>query len=159
MTPLIILSAILGLPMILALLFRVRPMYLFIAIVTGYFWAQFLGDSAEVMISSFVHVPSPHMAVRLLLLLLPVILTMLLTRKSLTSAALPIQFLLLIADSVLLATFIVPILSAGLQSTIYSTPIGGAFRQSHDIIVSAVSGIFVLAMILMRPKPHSKHRK
>lgn len=156
MPPLILLAIITGSPLVLAVLLRVKPLYLFVSIVTGYFWAQFLGDSGELVLRSFIQVPHPEVTIRLVLLLAPVILTLLLMRKTLSASALPFQFILLVTDSFLLATFLMPLLTPGIQGTIYQTNAGGIFRQSHDVAIAAVAGVHLLVMFLMRPKHHGK---
>lgn len=159
MPPLIILALILGLPLALAVLLRVKPLYLFTSIVTGYFWAQFLGDSAELTIRSMVHVSHPDVVIRLFLLLIPIALTFALMRKTLSASALPFQFILLVADSLLLGVFLVPLLTSGTQEAIYQTHAGNIFRQAHDVAIAAVAGLHLLVMFIMRPKHHGKHGK
>ncbi len=159
MPPIILLAIITGLPLALAVLLRVKPLYLFVSIVTGYFWVQFLGETAELIVRSMVQISHPDIAVRLGLLLLPVVFTFMLMRKTLSASALPFQFILLVANSLLLATFLIPLLSAGTQGAIYQTHTGSIVRQAHDVSIAGVAGLHLLVMFLMRPKPHGKHRK
>lgn len=91
------------------------------------------------------------------LLLIPVILTLTLMRKTLSASALPFQFILLASDSLLLAIFLVPLLTPAMQSTIYQTPAGNIFRQAHDVSIAAIAGLHLLVMFFMRPKLHGKH--
>lgn len=156
MPPIILLAVITGLPLALAVLLRVKPLYLFVSIVTGYFWVQFLGDTAELIVQSLVQISHPDITVRLGLLLLPVAFTFLLMRKTLSASALPFQFILLVADSLLLAAFLIPLLSAGTQGAIYQTHAGVIARQAHDVSIAGVAGLHLLVMFLMRPK-HGKH--
>lgn len=163
MSPLILLAVIAGLPLLLSIVMRVKPLYMFVGIVTGYFWMFFLGESAELTLRSLVRISQPDVVIRLALLLIPVILTLVLMRKTLSSSALPFQILLLIADSALLASFIIPILSAGTQNAIYQTKIGNIFALAHDDIIAIAAGFHLIVMFFMRPKPHhgkaSKHHK
>ena len=110
MSPVILLGIVCGLPLLLILLFRVKPLYLFVSIVTGYFWVSFLGESAELTLRSFSRVGHPEIIIRLALLLVPFVLTLILMRKTLSGQAIPVQFILLVANSLLLATFLVPLL-------------------------------------------------
>ena len=89
MSPLIILAVLAGVPLVLTTLLRVKPLYVFVSIITGYFWAEFLGESAELVLRSLVHVSHPEVVIRLILLLLPLTLTLMLLAKTLSKAALP----------------------------------------------------------------------
>jgi len=158
MSPYVLLALIAGLPLVFATLLRVKPLFLFVSIVTGYFWMTFLGDSAEFVFRSMVHVSNPDVLVRVGLLLLPVVLTLVLMRKTLPASALPFQFILLLANSLLLATFLTPLLTAGVQGTIYQTQIGDIFRQSHDVLIAGIAGVLCLVMWFMRPRHKGKHK-
>jgi hypothetical protein len=159
MPPVILLALIAGLPLVLAVLFRVKPLYLFVSIVTGYFWAEFLGESAEFTLRTFVRIDNPGIVIRLVLLLVPVVLTFILMRKTLSKASMPFQLVLLLADSLLVATFILPLLSAGTQGAIRQVPAGGIFWQAHDVAIAVIAGVHLLVMFVMRPRDHAKHGK
>ncbi len=159
MPPLIVLAVIAGLPLLLSVLLRVKPLYLFVGIVTGYFWVQFLGSTAELVVSSMVHISNTTAITNIGLQLLPVLLTLLLMRKTLSASALPFQFVLLVADSLLLTMFILPLLPAGVQGAIYQTHIGSLFNQAHDVTIAAVAALHLTVMFLTKPKLHGKRGK
>lgn len=161
MSPTILLALIAGLPLVLTAALRVKPLYVFVSIVCGYFASEFLGEIASLTLGSVLHVSNIGMITRLFLLLLPFIITLILMRKTLSGASLPFQFILLAADSILLATFLVPILTPGVQGAIYSTNIGNVFRQAHDVLITSITGFHVLVMWIMRPRHdgHGKHKK
>ncbi len=159
MPPTILLSLIIGIPLLLEIFLRVKPLYLFVAIVTGYFWVQFLGSTAELIVRSIVKSSNAEVMTNVGLLFIPLFFTFLLMRKTLSTSSIPFQFVLLLADSILLATFLVPLLSAGTQGAIYQTNIGNIFRQSHDVSIAAIAGLHLLVMFFMRPKLHGKKHK
>lgn len=162
MSPLILLALIAGLPLLLVSLFRIKPLYFFVSIVTGYFWALFLGETTELTLRSTVHMSNPGVVARVGLLLIPVVLTFALMRKTLSAAALPFLFFLLAADSLLLTTFLLPLLTPGTENAIYQTQAGSVVRQAHDVAIAGVAGLHLVVMLVMRPKsPHGKgkHRK
>ncbi len=159
MSPLIVLALIAGLPLVLTAALRVKPLYVFVSIVSGYFAAEFLGDPTELMARSFIHANHVDSISRIVLLLVPLIMTLFFMRKTLSAAALPFQFILLVADSLLLATFLVPFLSSGLQNTLYGTNAGHVFEQAHDVLIPSISGLHVLVMWIMRPRHHDDHGK
>lgn len=159
MSPVILLALIAGLPLVLAIALRIKPLYLFVGIVTGYFWAEFLGESAEFTLRTFVSIDNPGVVIRLVLLLAPVLLTFFLMRKTLSKASMPFQLVLLLADSLLLATFVLPLLSAGTQGAIRQTSTGSIFWQAHDVAIAIIAGLHLLVMFIMRPRDHGKHGK
>jgi hypothetical protein len=161
MSPTILLALIAGLPLIFTAVLRVKPLYVFVSIVCGYFASEFLGEIAALTLGSVLQVNNIGVIARLFLLLLPLVVTLFLMRKTLSAASLPFQFILLAVDSILLATFLVPILTPGLQASIYSTNIGNVFRQAHDVLITSITGLHVLVMWFMRPRhdAHGKHKK
>ncbi len=162
MSPLIVLALIAGVPLLLASVFRIKPLYFFVSIVTGYFWAQFLGETAELTLRSTIHISNPDVVMRVGLLLIPVVLTFAFLRKTLSTSALPFLFFLLVADSLLLTTFLLPLLTPGMQNAIYQTQAGSVVRQAHDVAIAGVAGLHLVVMLIMRSKlPHGKgrHRK
>ena len=159
MTPPIFFAVIVGIPLVISIVLRVKPLFLFVAIVTGYFWVQFLGSTAVLIVESVIHVSKPEVVTNIGLLLIPVILTFIVMKKTITASSLPFQFVLLLGNSLLLATFLVPLLSPGVIGAIYSTIYGNIFRQSHDVLVAAVAGLQLLVMFLTQPKKHiTKHK-
>lgn len=163
MPPLILLAILAGLPLLLTVVLRVKPLYVFVSIVCGYFWADLLGDPVELMLRSLIRVSHLDVMVRVALLLIPLVVTLFLLRKSLSTAALPFQFILLLADSILIVTLLLPLLTTGVQVTIYATHAGNVFRQAHEILIAGVAGLHVLVMWIMRPRHHDdghgKHKK
>lgn len=162
MSSLVLLASAIGLPLLLTVALRVKPLYVFVSIVSGYFGAQFLGEVVELMVGSVIH--SHHIGVitRVVLLLAPFVVTLFLMRKTLSAAALPFQFILLVADSLLLAAFLIPQLTPGVQGALYLTNPGHIFQQAHDVMITAIAGLHVLVMWIMRPRHqdgHGKHKK
>lgn len=157
MPPLVLLGLIAGLPLLLFIILRVKPLYIFVSIVTGYFLVTMLGDTAGLTFSSMIHFSGSDAFIQLVLLLLPLIITLFLMRKTLSPAALPFQLILLIANALMLAEFIVPLLPPGTQHAIYSTSIGSILRQAHDVLIAGVAGLHVLVMWIMRPRHQGEH--
>ena len=162
MPPLILLIIIGLLPLVLFCVLRVKPLYLFVSIVSGYFGVEFLGDSAELILRSLLHINHFDVLIRLVILLAPLTATLILMRKTLSTASLPFQFVLLFANSLLLTTFLLPTLTPGVQSAIYSTHAGNILRQAHDVLITAVTALHVIVMWVMRPRHgthHGKHKR
>jgi hypothetical protein len=157
MPAIVLLGLLIGLPLILLTVLRVKPLYIFTSVVTGYLWVQFLGDPAELMLQSMTHVQYPGVVARLALLLIPIVLTLLLMKHSLSPSALPFQFFLLVANSLLIATFIIDNLPGGTQASLYATNPGNVLRQANDVLIAGIAGLHVLVMWIMRPRGHDQH--
>lgn len=157
MNSLLLLGLLFGIPLLLLTVLRIKPLYAFVSIMTGYVWAQYLGDPAELILRSGFRVPSPDLAARIGLLLIPVVITLLLMRKSLSASALPFQFFLLVANSLLLTVLIADSLPTDVQRQLYQSNAGNVVRQSGDVVIAGVAGLHVLVMWIMRPKHHDTH--
>lgn len=157
MSPLILLGLLAGLPLLLFVILRVKPLYLFVSVMTGFVWVQYLGEPADLTLRSISNIPNPAEVARIGLLLIPLIITLFLMRKSLSASALPFQFFLLVANSLLLATLLINELPAGVRTDIYNTPEGNIVRQANDVLIAGVAGLHVLVMWTMRPKHHDAH--
>lgn len=159
MPPLILLALLAGVPLILLTLLRVKPLYIFVSIITGSLWVQYLGEPADLMLRSLVHISHPDVVARIFLLLVPLTITLLLMRKSLPASALPFQFFLLVANSILLAVLVINLLPIGVRNSLYSTDAGNVVRQANDVLIPGIAGLHVLVMWIMRPKNHDGHGK
>lgn len=162
MPPLVLLGLLAGVPLLLLTILRVKPLYVFVSIITGYLWVQYLGDPADLMVRSMVQVANPDVFARIGLLLIPLVITLLLMRKSLPASALPFQFFLLVANSILLAVLIINLLPSGVRTSLYATNAGDIVRQASDVLIAGIAGLHVLVMWIMRPRHsagHGKHKK
>lgn len=159
MPPLILLGLLAGAPLALFTVLRVKPLYIFVSIITGNLWVQYLGEPADLTVRSLVHVSHPDVVARIMLLLIPLVITLLLMRKSLPASALPFQFFLLVANSILLAVFVINLLPIGVRASLYSTNPGNVVRQANDVLIPGIAGLHVLVMWIMRPKNHEGHGK
>lgn len=157
MSSVILVSLLFGVPILLNVVLRVRPTHLFISIVTGYFLATYFGDSAELAFGAFVHLANPGVIIRIALLLLPVVFTWVFMRRTLPASALPIQFILLVADGVLLVSLLLPLMTSGMQNSIYNTNVGNNLRRASDVVIPSVAGLHCLFMWIGRPRHHEKH--
>lgn len=158
MSPLILLTLIVSTPLVLAVLLRVKPLYLFVSIVTGYFWMTFLGETAELTFGSMVHISNSDSVVRAALLSIPLLITLIIMRKGLSTSALPFQFILIVANCLMYAAFLLPVLTDGTRGAIYQTQIGDIFRQSTDVLIAGVAGLHCVVMWVLKPR-HRKHHK
>lgn len=163
MNPLILIILIIGIPLLLFVILRVKPLYLFVSIVTGYLWVLYLGEPAELVFRSLsLGITNPGSVAKIFLLLVPLVISLLVMRKSLPTSALPFQFFLLVANSLLLATIAISQLPTGVQNNLYTTSAGAFIRQTNDVLIAGIAGLHVLVMWIMNPRHHKlpgKHKK
>jgi len=163
MSPLILLALITGVPLAAFTLLRVKPLYLFTSVMAGYLWMTFLGEPAELVVHSLLDFAHPDVIARLLLLAIPIVLTLIIMRGSLSTSALPFQFFLLVANSLLVAVLILNALSGGMQDSLRATNPGKILSQSSDVLIAGVAGLHMLVMWIMRPRSHDgghgRHKK
>lgn len=157
MPPIILLALLLGLPLVLFTFLRIKPLYLFTSIVTGYLWVSYLAEPAELMLQSLIRMQHPGVVARLFLLLVPLILTLVFMRGSLSTSSLPFQFFLLVANTLLIGVLIMNNLSPGVQAGLHSTVVGNNLRQASDVLIAGIAGLHVLVMWIMRPRHGSGH--
>lgn len=155
----IALGLLVGVPLILFTVLRIKPLYLFTSVMTGYVWVQFLGEPAELMLQSLTGLQNADVVARIVLLLLPLCLTLVLMRRSLASGALAFQFFLLVANALLVAVLIMQNLPSETRNDLYATEAGNTLRQANDVVIAGVAGLHVLVMWIMRPKNHDGHHK
>lgn len=162
MPPIVSLGLLAGVPLVLLTILRVKPLYLFTSVMTGYLWVQFLGEPAELMLQSLTSLQSADVIARLLLLFLPVVLTLILLRHSLSTSALPFQFFLLVGNALLIAILVINNLTPAVRDSLYATEPGNILRQAGDVMIAGIAGLHVFVMWIMRPKNndgHGGHRK
>ena len=117
MIPLIVLALVVGMPVLLALVFRVNAIFVFLSICAGYFLQFALSDDVDLAFATVVRGSDSIVVARLVLLVLPLLLTLLLVRKS-QGKSLIFQFVPLIFSGLFLAIIALPLLPAGTAGAI-----------------------------------------
>ncbi|HSX44426.1 MAG TPA: hypothetical protein VLE69_04015 [Candidatus Saccharimonadales bacterium] len=149
----IILAVIAGLPLLLALLFRVNAILLFLGVAVGALLAQYIADDASLVVNSFFTHINVDDYVKLGLLILPVILTLLFLRKTLSPPQLVFHLLPLVITAAAFATLIISALPGGVQHDILANPIGKIADSSQNVLIAASSILtLLLAMFTMGHK-------
>ncbi len=158
MIPLIVLGALVALPVLLALILRVNALFVFLSIGAGYFLQFALSDDVDLAFATVIRGSNSIVVARLVLLFLPLLLTLFLTRKS-QGKSLILQIVPLIFSALLLVTITLPLLPPGTEGAIYDTPYGNNLRQAGDLIMSVavVSNLVLLWMLHKPAKSHGKH--
>lgn len=165
MSPYLVIGLFGGLPLLLALILRVHTSALFLSIAGGYLMALFVGDTAGLVSRSFITNTSTAMVTKLVVFLLPIIMTMWIMRKSLGASQLPVHFLPMIGCALLILVLGVPFLPPATQAAVYGGFPGSILKQMPDAIIGvSVALQLVLMWVTARPRHnqsahHTRHRK
>jgi hypothetical protein len=158
MVPLIILSAVIGLPILLALILRVNAIMLFMSVAAGAMLQRALGDSLSLTLSMAIRDAPTAMIANITLLSLPVLLTIIILRKTMSPAGALLQIIPLIATGAAFGALMVPLLPIELQNQVYQVEYGAVVKQSQDVAVgAAVVFNMLLAWRMLRRHEDSKH--
>ena len=156
MIPLIIMAVIIGLSVLLGLIFRVSAVFLFVSVTAGELLVRVVGDDAGLALGAFVKNQNTTIIAQLVLLVLPLVFTILLLKKSLAKSKVLLHIVPFVAVGALLFLFIVPIFPSSLQAQILGDPITNSVVKSQDLIIGA-SSLLILVTMWTTYRHHEKH--
>lgn len=161
MTGYIILGVVLGLPLLLGLLFRVNTPHLFFSLMAGELLARYFGDDAERFISALSRNHTAGAYGEAAVLILPVVLTALLLKGTMSKGRVVLQLVPLAITGVVLAAFLLPILPDAVQNHVRELEIGRRLLDRSDLIVGIVVLFQLVTLwLLNRSREHGKkHHK
>lgn len=163
MESLIILAAIAGVPVLLALFLRVSSVFFFVSIAAGSLLVTYVGDDAALAIGMFVRGQNTNQIAQLGLLLLPVVLSLIFLKKTMPKSKLLLHLPVLAAGGVALAALALPYLDSNAQEKIFANQYGNLLRESQDVAVAVAAVSALLLMWLSykqkEDKKHKKHKK
>ena len=171
MTPVIVLAGIVLVPVILLMVLRVNAALVFLSLCLGDVLVQFVANDVKSFTSLFGSAPatvatgtvaSGDNVVKLLLLLLPVLLTAMFMIHTVRGARLVLNVLPAAGVGLLGGLLVVPLLSPGLAHNIIASPLWGQASRAQDLIVGASALVCLFVLWLQRPKTggdgkHGKH--
>ena len=157
-----ILIGILAVPVVLMTVLRINGPLVFLSVCLGNVLVQFVGPDAL----DLVHLFSPksgsltESTLRLILLLVPVVLTMLIMIHSVKGNKIVFNILPAAGASFLLLLLVEPLLSPGTRGTITAAPLWAQIERSQDLVVGVSALLCLLFLWLQRPKHESdkKHK-
>ena len=162
MNPLIILSFVVALPVLLALLFRVSGVFLFVSAVSGYLLMRYFGDDANLVLGMTLHGESTQMIAQFILLLFPVVVSLLVLKNTLPKAKILLHFPLLVGVGMMLAVFGLGVLGSEAQNQIINNQYGAMLNSSQDLIIGATASMALLIMWFTyrhKSDKKSKHKR
>ncbi|MDL2341704.1 MAG: hypothetical protein QFB87_01325 [Patescibacteria group bacterium] len=172
MTPTIILGAIVAVPLALLMILRINAALVFLSLCLGDVLVQFVADDANSFISLLQSTHATQATdtvatgsnfIRLVLLLLPVLLTAIFMIKTVKGAKLLLNILPAAGVGLLGGLLVVPLLSPGLSTNIIQSSLWLQVTKAQNLIVGSSAMVCLLVLWLQRPKAgggsekHSKH--
>lgn len=153
----IILGIVLGLPLLLGIIFRVNSSYLFFSMLAGELLARYFSDDTELVTRLVTRQESVLVYSELALLLVPVILTAVFLRKTLSKGKLLLYIIPFLITGFVLAAFALPLLPEALQQEVRSVHAGQRLLEGSEAIVGAVVFIQLVTLWVMnRSHEHGK---
>lgn len=165
MTPEATLAAIVLIPVALLLVFRINATLVFLSLCLGDVLVQFVAPDANTFFQLFsAHVPkgldNGNDTVKLLLLLLPVVLTSIFMIRTVSGKTkLLLNVIPAVGVGLLGALLIVPLLPPGLSHDIVRSPLWDQVQQAQNLIVGTSALACLLVLWLQRPQTGGKHGK
>jgi hypothetical protein len=164
-TPAIILAAIVLLPVVLLMVLRSNAALVFLSLCLGDVLVQFVAGDTNSFIGFFSSshavqsVATGGSAVKLVLLLLPVVLTMVFMIRTVKGVRLILNILPAAGVGLLGSLLVVPLLSPGLSHSIIGSNLWKEAEKAQDLIVSASAIVCLVVLWLQRPKAGGGHGK
>lgn len=139
MTPLILLAAIAGVPVLVALLLRVNAVFLYLSVAAGNLLVMSVADDADLVLGMVASGVNTRMVARFGLLLVPVVLTLLFLRKTMPRSKMLLHILPIVGSGLMLAAFALPFLSSDAQAQVYDSTYGEIINSAQDIVIGAAT--------------------
>jgi len=167
MTPLIVISALLAVPVLLLTVLRINAMLVFLSLCLGVTLTKFVGEEAGMTVGILTSYGNSNDGlVTIFLTFLPAILTAVFMIKSVRgkfNLKQILNFLIAIAVGALVASLAEPLLGAELRAGIETTAVW-SYLQKLEVLVITLGAIFSLLYLwLQRPRhheeAHGKHHK
>jgi hypothetical protein len=155
----IILGVLAGVPVVLALIRRVSAVLLFLSVAGGSLLVTHLSDDATLvsrMVSRSANVP---MITSIVLLVLPVLLTLLLLKKTMPRSKLLLHIIPLLATGLSLAVLALPLLPSHMQAELFAAPYGAPLKNSQDLVIGGTTVLVLLLMLIAHRHKEDKGKK
>lgn len=162
---LITLVAIIAVPVVVMMVLRINAALVFLSLCLGDVLVQFVGGDTDSFVGLFSAKTSSSVSasnndIKLLLLLLPVVLTAIFMIRTVKGSRLLLNLLPAAGVGLLGSLLVVPLLPPGTTHNIVNSNVWLQVTRSEDLIVGASALLCLLVLWLQRPKAGSgKHHK
>jgi hypothetical protein len=158
MTQYAVLIAIIAAPIALGIMLRVSASHLFFSVMAGELLARYFADEGELALKLMFNNPSIMQYAHVLILSLPVLLTAIVLKNSISRSRSVINIVPLIVTGIVYAAFAVPLLPVNLQNDIQSSILGRDFVDSSRALIGFVV-LFQLVILWLTNRGESSKRK
>jgi len=141
-----LLALVAGIPALFSILFRVNSIYVFVSIAAGYLLENFAGDTATLVVRSFVNGSNTDLVTKLVLFGLPIFLTLLMLRKTTPKRQFIFQLIPWVANGALIVVLTIPLMSDGVRGAILLNRVGYNINQANEAIIA---GAVILQLLLL----------
>jgi len=160
-----VLAGIVLIPVVILLLLRINAAIVFLSLCLGDVLVQFVSPDANQFLALFsAHVPkgidNGNNTIKILLLVLPVILTAIFMIKTVSGyPKLILNLLPALGVGLLGGLLITPLLPSSLSHNIIDSSLWTQLQQTQDVIVSVSAVVCLVVLWLQRPKTGHKKTK
>ncbi len=161
MTAFIIIGALIALPLLLGLFMRVSASHIFFSVMAGELLARYFGTDAFSVIESFTRSTQFAGYGQAILLTLPMILTAVFLKGSLSRGKTILHIVPLIVTGVVYASFMLAVLPGSVQEIIQNNQLTAKFIGMDSIVIGAIVFLQLIALWILNSggEKRSKKRK
>jgi hypothetical protein len=158
MLPYFIVGGLLAVPVLLGFFMRVSAPHIFFSVMAGELLARYFGQDAVVEAEKAFRNPYTTQYAELAILTLPIILTALILKGTISISKNILNLIPLVITGVVYASFALPLLPADVQATIASNPLGQELLNTSSTIIGVVVLIQLVALWVLNRGEKSKKR-
>ena len=157
----IVIAVLLGTPLALGIIFKLRASQLFFAILASELLARYFGHEAETVIMTLTKNELLAAYGEPLVLILPIILTAIFLRNSIKGPRAIINLVPLALTGIVFAAFMLPILPGYLQDQARLNTIGAQILELNLLVVGGIVLLHFISLWFIEGKEphHKKHKK
>jgi hypothetical protein len=147
-------------PCLIAVLFRVNAVLLFVSVVGGHLLAQSFAQDAALILQGLFGSGDSEVAARAVLQFMPVVMMLLFARRTAGKGSAILHLVPTVFVCSLLLVFALEIVPASLANDFANTETGRQFAQARNVIIgAAVVSQLLLIWSTFRPEHSKKHKK
>lgn len=151
--------AAIAVPAVVLVLLRSNAAIAFLSLCAGSVLVRFVGHEANLAGTMFANTKAVDPYMQVMLLVLPLVLVAIITRKTVPAAKLVVNIIPAIAVGLVGVLLAVPLLSGGAQSAITDTQGWKLLEASQEFVVAVSVAVSIIALWLTKPGHHGKKKK
>jgi len=160
MLPYVIVGGLIGLPIVLGFVMRVSAPHLFFSVMAGELLARYFGFNAAIEAEKAFRSDTITHYTELALLTIPVILTALILRNTVSRTKNIFNLIPLIITGLVYASFALPLLPADIKAQVAGNPLGAELLNTSSNIIGVVVLVQLISLwILNHSDVQKKHKR